>query len=270
MTIGSTTHSTPSPANTQSTTKLPAEVTQMEYRQTRARLDPDTVAAVERSSGWRATSRGRRPSRLSVLLQLQLDMTPASRQAGSHQEEPGAGGGRVLPETGLQDGGAPEGERAQIVVLDPTVGEHQPLHLGRRDVLFETEGVLRFGELLGLVGLFQKARTIHVVELDLIGRRHGRARLDQLGHLLRLELALEQETLEAVAIKENGAVAALINRFPTTLRMAGQTLNFGSSIDPEIGRSMSMTPRRSLSSATARRTGALTASGLSTLSPKVN
>ena len=75
---------------------------------------------------------------------------------------------------------------------------------------------------------------------------------------------------KADARSEKGAVTARVIRLTMTLRMMPPTLNWGSSSDPLIGRSTSMTPLRSFISATARSTGALIASGLSTLSPKVS
>ena len=48
------------------------------------------------------------------------------------------------------------------------------------------------------------------------------------------------------------------------------TLNCGSSSEPLIGSSTSMTPLRSFISATASSTGSLVAVGLSTFSPKVS
>ena len=51
---------------------------------------------------------------LSILLELQLDVPPARRQAGSHQKKPAARGGGILPQARLQGGGATQGERPQI------------------------------------------------------------------------------------------------------------------------------------------------------------
>ena len=63
---------------------------------------------------------------------------------------------------------------------------------------------------------------------------------------------------------ENGAVTDLGRTGCTmTFQISAPMLNCGSLIEPVSGRSRSITPWRSCSSATARRTGSLVASGLS-------
>ena len=68
---------------------------------------------------------------------------------------------------------------------------------------------------------------------------------------------------------ENGAVIAFMMRLPMTLRMTGPRLKSGSLSEPLIGKSTSMTPLRSASSATARRTGKLAGAPL-TSSPNAS
>ncbi len=69
---------------------------------------------------------------------------------------------------------------------------------------------------------------------------------------------------------ENGAVTTLVNRLTMAFRINPPRLNCGSSSEPDSGRSMSITPLRSCSSATANRTGRLVASGLSDLGPSTS
>ena len=70
--------------------------------------------------------------------------------------------------------------------------------------------------------------------------------------------------------RDAGEVKALANRLTITLTIKPPTLNCGSLSEPEIGRLRSISPFRFLSKETARLTGRLVASGLSTRSPKVN
>ncbi|MCY1535809.1 hypothetical protein D9M68_712310 [compost metagenome] len=55
----------------------------------------------------------------------------------------------------------------------------------------------------------------------------------------------------------NGAVTALTIRLTTALKISGPMLNCGSLSEPRSGRSTSITPLRSASRVTARRTGRL-------------
>ena len=66
------------------------------------------------------------------------------------------------------------------------------------------------------------------------------------------------------ASSANGAVIAFVIRLTMTRTMSPPTEKCGSSSEPEIGSWMSITPRESLSSATASSTGSLVAVGLST------
>ena len=68
----------------------------------------------------------------------------------------------------------------------------------------------------------------------------------------------------------NGDVTILTIRLAMACQMTPPMLKFGSLIEPLIGRLTSITPWRSDSSATARRTGNLVALGLSIRSPNAN
>lgn len=75
---------------------------------------------------------------------------------------------------------------------------------------------------------------------------------------------------KAEANSENGAVTARTIRLTSARKMMPPTENCGSSNEPEMGSSISISPRLFLSSDTASNTGSFKASGLSTRSPKVS